>query len=569
VTPERWRQITDLFHAALLHDASTRPGYLQQACGGDTALRAEIESMLDAHEATADVSESRASISIAHVPRLEPGAMIGPHRVQRLIGVGGMGEVYSARDSNLHRDVALKVLPLEFAVDADRLARFKREAHLLALISHPNIATIYGVEETGGVRALVLEYVEGQTLADRIALGPLPLTEALPIVRQIASALEAAHETGIIHRDLKPSNIKIRPNGAIKVLDFGLAKAMDVGLARQPPVDDTAVTVSQTEVGTVVGTAAYMAPEQALGKPVDARSDIFSFGSVVYEMLSGQRAFQGENPVAVMAAVIATEPPPLRAAPPLVQIVSRCLRKNPAERFASVAEIEAALETVDLRAVAPPSIAVLPFANLSADKENEYFSDGLTEEIINVLAQVSGLKVIARASAFAFRGKEHDIRAIAEVLGVRSILHGSVRRSGSRIRITAQLINADDGSLLWSERYDRAMADVFAIQDEIAQAIATALEVRLAGAPAPRRRYTPTLPAYDAHLKARFHEQRLTPESMARARQYFEQAIALDPGYALPLAELGGFFFNLANFGMMPAHEAMPLARAFARRARD
>jgi serine/threonine-protein kinase len=310
-----------------------------------------------------------------------------------------------------------------------------------------------------------------------------------------------------------------------------------------------------------------MAPEQALGKPVDNRSDIFSFGSVLYEMVSGKRAFQGDTPVAAMAAVLSTEPEPLRAPPALVDVVTRCLCKSPGDRFATVAEIKAALETVNARSAAQPSIAVLPFENLSADKDNEYFSDGLTEEIINVLAHVPGLKVIARTSAFAFRGKEQDIRTIGRALGVRTILQGSVRRSGSRIRVTARLVNAEDGSLLWSERYDRAMADVFAIQDEIAQAIAMALEVRLAGEPPAGRRYVPTLPSYDARLKARFHEQHLTPESMALARKYFEQAIALDPGYALPLAEFGMFFFNLATFGMLPAHEAMPQARASARRA--
>ena len=479
--------------------------------------------------------------SILRPVALPPGVRLGPYEIVALIGAGGMGEVYRAHDPRLGRDVAIKVAREQFS------DRFLREARAVASLNHPHICTLYDV----GPNYLVMEHIDGAPLA-----GPLTPEETLRVGLQIASALAEAHRKGVVHRDLKPANILLTASG-VKLLDFGLAK-----LERAP---DEA-TVTATAAGTVLGTAAYMAPEQALGTHADSRSDIFSFGSVLYEMLSGRRAFQGDSAVAVMAAVVSTEPLPLRAAPSLAQVVTRCMRKAPAERFANALEVEAALRRVDLREATKPSIAVLPFVNLSPDKENEYFSDGLTEEIINVLAHVSGLKVIARASAFTFRGKESDFRAIADTLGVSTILQGSVRRSGSSIRITAQLIGAEDGSLLWSERYSRELVDVFAIQDDIAAAIAAALELRLAGQ-ASVRRYTPTLPAYDARLKARFHEQRLTPESMAKARTCFEQAIALDPDYALPLAEFGGFFFNLANFGMMPAHEAMPLARAFAQRA--
>jgi serine/threonine-protein kinase len=311
-----------------------------------------------------------------------------------------------------------------------------------------------------------------------------------------------------------------------------------------------------------------MAPEQAQGKPLDERSDVFSFGAVLYEMLSGNRAFGGNSTAQILSAVLRDDPGPLQAPPALGSIVRRCLAKLPPQRFQTMTDVKAALERLSAKpAEQQPSIAVLPFANMSADKEHEYFSDGLAEEIINLLAHIPGLKVIARTSAFAFRGKEQDIRKIAEALGVRTILEGSVRRAGSRIRVTAQLISAEDGSHLWSERYDREMADVFAMQDEIARAIATALQMRLSAEPA--RQYTPSLPAYEAYLKGRHHMARLTPESLRRSREYLEQAIALDPKFALAHVGLGDCFLNRALPGFLPAREAMPLVREAAQKALD
>jgi TolB-like protein/Tfp pilus assembly protein PilF len=310
-----------------------------------------------------------------------------------------------------------------------------------------------------------------------------------------------------------------------------------------------------------------MSPEQAEAKSVDARSDIFSLGVVLYEMLTGRRAFQGDSTIAILAAILNKEPAPLGAdvSIELRDIVTRCLRKSRAERFQSALELRAALESAASAKVpeAQPSIAVLPFANMSRDQDNEYFSDGLAEEIINVLAHIPGLKVIARTSAFAFRGREQDIRKIAEALGVRTILEGSVRRAGNRIRVTAQLIGSEDGSHLWSERYDREMADVFALQDEIA----AALRIKLVMKPAAARRYTPNLASYDALLRAWHHLAKYTPESMARTREYLEQATALDPGYAPAHSALGSYYEALAVLGMLPAHEATPLARAALRKA--
>jgi serine/threonine-protein kinase len=310
----------------------------------------------------------------------------------------------------------------------------------------------------------------------------------------------------------------------------------------------------------VMGTPAYMAPEQAEAKPLDQRTNIFSFGAVLYEMLSGNRPFR------TLAAMLRKDPAPLDG--PAAEIALRCLRKSPSERFQTMHEVKAALERIAAKPVERhPSIAVLPFANMSGDKEQEYFSDGLSEEIINALAQLPGLKVTARTSAFAFRGKEQDIRKIAEALDVRTILEGSVRRSGNRIRVTAQLINAQDGYHLWSQRYDREMADVFEVQDEIAAAIAGALQVKLAPKPAAEERYKPSLPAYEVYLRGRHHQFKLTSGSWEKAKECYEQAVALDPKFALAYAELAGLFNQTAVMGMRPPHEIVPRMRLYAEKA--
>jgi serine/threonine-protein kinase len=325
-----------------------------------------------------------------------------------------------------------------------------------------------------------------------------------------------------------------------------------------------------TQAGTILGTAAYMSPEQAQGKPVDSRSDIFSFGLVLYEMLSGQRAFDEDTGLATMAAIVRDEPKPLTSTPDLQKIIARCLAKQPAQRYQTMAEIRTALASASLKsAEEQPSIAVLPFANMSGDKDNEYFSDGLSEEIINALAHMPGLKVTARTSAFAFRGKEQDITKIAETLRVKTVLEGSVRRAGNRIRVMAQLINASDGYHLWSERFDRDLTDVFAVQDEIAAAIAAALKVKLGGKPAPAHRHTPKLSAYEAYLKGLHHRIKNTPEANARAREFFQQAIALDPEYPDPHVGLADTAFLPWIMGSLPARDGALFVRTHVRKALD
>jgi len=488
---------------------------------------------------------------------LSPGTRLGPYEITTQIGVGGMGEVYRAADTNLKRHVAIKVLPDAVAGSADRLARFQREAEVLASLNHPNIAAIYGLERAASQTALVMDLVEGPTLADRIAMGPIPLEEALPIANQIADTLAAAHAQGIVHRDLKPANVKVRPDGTVKVLDFGLAKVQ---------ADDDA---TRTAEGLALGTAAYMSPEQARGEPVDTRSDVFSFGVVLYEVLSGRRAFGRPSQLETLNAVVSSDPPPLESA--AASIVTRCLAKQPGKRYQNVAELRAALSQVqaskDGRATGAPSVVVLPFANMSRDADDEYFSDGLSEEIINALVQVPGLKVIARTSAFAFKGRHEDIRKIAEALGVTTVLEGSVRRAGKRLRVTAQLIDATDGSHVWSQRYDRDLEDVFAIQDEIAQAVATELRTTLSGHADPVARYTPPLPAYEALLKARYYLPRWTADSLNRGREHLEQAIALDARFAAAHVELGFCMMGLLTENLVSPGEASSVMRASAQRA--
>jgi eukaryotic-like serine/threonine-protein kinase len=473
---------------------------------------------------------------------LSTGDKLGPYQILASVGAGGMGEVYRAKDPRLNRDVAIKVSASQFS------ERFEREAKAIAALNHPNICQIYDV----GPNYLVMEFIEGTPLH-----GPLPLDRALRYAVQICEALDAAHKKNITHRDLKPANILVTANG-VKLLDFGLAKIGTASVAAAS--NATAQTSDLTEVGTVLGTASYMSPEQTKGEPTDARSDIFSFGVMLYEMLSGRRAFSKNSAIETMAAIMRDEPAPLDAPANLCAIVTRCMRKLPASRFQAMNEIREALEQASATAAAKtPSIAVLPFANMSADKENEYFSDGLAEEILNLLAKIPGLKVIARTSAFAFKGKEQDIRKIAETLNVGTILEGSVRRAGNRVRVTAQLIEAENGSHLWSERYDRDMTDVFAIQDEIAEAISEALKVRLA----PHAQAV-NVEAYQNYLKGQHYLVRSTRECLAKAKEFFEQALAIDPNYAPAYSGLAVHYYVLAAYGMKSTGDVAPLAKAAA-----
>ncbi len=479
---------------------------------------------------------------------LTPGTKLGPYEILVPVGSGGMGQVYRAHDPRLNRDVAIKVSSARFS------DRFEREAQAIAALNHPHICQVYDV----GPNYLVMELIDGSPLG-----GPLIVEKALSYAVQICLALEAAHSKQIVHRDLKPANILLTASG-VKLLDFGLAR---VAAAAGP--EDATRTMSLTEVGSVIGTAAYMSPEQARGDTVDTRSDIFSFGVVLYELLSGKRAFAGKSAADTISAVLRDEPAPLDLPPNVFVIIGRCMRKLPEDRYQTISEVRTEIEglvaTTAIERQVPeklPSIAVLPFINLSADKENEYFSDGLAEEILNLLARIKGLKVIARTSSFAFRGKSDDIAKIAETLRVQHVLEGSVRRAGNRIRVTAQLVQVSDGSHIWSERFDRDFAGVFAIQDEIGQAIADALQVRLIS-----RGRAINLRAWECWLRGVHFRQSNTPQFAAKAQEQFELAIAIDPDYAQAYSGLALCYYVLANMGARPLSEMKHLAKHAAEKA--
>ena len=467
---------------------------------------------------------------------LIPGARLGSYEVIAEIGRGGMGEVYQARDTKLDRDVALKVLPEAFTSDPDRLARFEREAKVLASLNHPSIGSIYGLEDAEGTKALVLELVEGPTLADRIKEGPIPIDEALPIAKQSAEALEAAHEQGIIHRDLKPANVKVKADGTVKVLDFGLAKPFQPG--GSDPSDSPTITVSATASGVIMGTAAYMSPEQASGSIVDGRADVWSFGAVLFEMLTGRRAFAGESVAHVLAAVLKTEPDwtalPADTPPMLSRLLRRCLAKNLRERLRHIGD--AGLEVTEARTTAASapfsetatdpasgfdsaiavgllsrhktmalaalttvvlvvagavywgtgpvvpaggeaidSVAVLPFENVGGDPDNAYLSDGIAESLINDLSTLPNLRVVPRAIAFARRGQTTNLQTIGQELNVRAVITGRVTQRGDTLVIGAELTDVVMVAQLWGERYTRPASDLIALHSEVTTAIARSL----------------------------------------------------------------------------------------------
>ena len=549
-----------------------------------------------------------------------PGDLFGPYEILAKLGSGGMGEVYRARDRKLGRDVAIKVLPADVAGDPERLARFQREAQVLASLNHPNVAAIYGLDDANGTLFLVLEIVEGEDLAQRLKRGRIPVGEAQEIARQIALALEEAHEKGIVHRDLKPANIKVRPDGVVKVLDFGLAKALaQEGTGPTPDAmnSPTLTTPAMTQAGTILGTAAYMSPEQARGKIVDKRADVWAFGAVLFELLTGERAFPGDSVTDTIIAV-ATKDPDWSALPaatpqPLRRLLERCLDRDVKSRLQAIGEARVTLEGAGAprsaaarsprlaggpwlvaaaavltivgalvlwqrgriapvsnppAATAGRSIAVLPFVTSGGTGDDEYLADGMTDELIASLGKVPGLRVAARSSAFSFKGQTIEVREVARRLGVDSVLEGTVRRSGKRLRVTASLASAADGLQMWSSTFENDSSDPFAVQDEVTRGVVSGLALQLNGAAllASQAGRTKDAEAHDLYLRGLALMNPGSETDLRRALQFYQQAIARDPDFALAYAGIGWVYLYLAD-AYVPPSEAYPKATAAAKAA--
>jgi TolB-like protein/Flp pilus assembly protein TadD len=520
---------------------------------------------------------------------LKPGQRLSHYRLLNEIGQGGMGVVFEALDESLGRRVALKTLPPGVAADAERLRRFQQEARAVAALNHPNIVTIHSVQEADGVHFLTMELLEGATLDASIPRGGMPPGAFLDLAVPLAEALGAAHEKGIVHRDLKPANVMVTREGRVKVLDFGLAKLWKQEKAA--PGDEPGPTRTAGPGSGPAGTVPYMSPEQLQGRPPDQRSDIFSLGIILYEMATGERPFRGDSPAEVSSSILRDTPAPLVERrgdlPPLLgRVIRRCLEKDPKRRYQSALDVRNELDELraETGAVAsrpapapgrstgrtaryaiagvallaviaavvallarrqegaprpaggalPTSIAILPFVNMSDDKENEYFSDGITEELINGLVKVKGLKVPARTSVFALKGKKMSVQEIGDALGVEAVVEGSVRKSGDTLRITAQLISVRDGFHLWSESYDRKLQDVFAIQDEISRNIVQALKVTLTPNEERALQATSTsdVQAYDYYLRGRNLFYLAGRRNWESGRVMFKRAIEIDPRFA-------------------------------------
>jgi len=587
MSDERWRRIEEVFHRAADLAPADRVEYLSSTCTGDDELRRQVESLLvrdNSKDAVLEAAVAQAVDQLTGGHRGEsqasliPGTRLGPYEILALIGKGGMGEVYGARDARLGREVAIKVIPPQFS------ERFEHEARAVAALNHPNICHIYDV----GTNYLVMELIEGES-----PKGPMPLDEAMRIAAQIAQALEAAHEKGIVHRDLKPTNIKITPKNVVKVLDFGLAKS----LGRRSG-ESVTITASLTEPGLVMGTPGYMSPEQARGEEVDGRTDIWALGCVLYELLTGHRAFQGKGIAEQVASVLTQEPNwsllPMETPPKLGKVLRRCLAKDRERRYQDITQVRLELEgafKADVPVALPRrsrnvsrialsrrpapraamrirSIAVLPLTDRSADHEQAYFADGMTEALIADIAKIGVLKVISRTSAMRYKGSDKALPEIARELGVDGIVEGSVISDGGRVRITAQLIHAASDTHLWAESYDRDLRNILSLQSEVAQAIAQAVQAKLT--PDEKRRLT-ALPAVNAnahelYLKGRyFWNQR--GAGLRKAIEFFQQALDEEPNYAPAYAGLADSYVLLAFYGYAKPRDVMPRAKEAARRA--
>jgi eukaryotic-like serine/threonine-protein kinase len=631
---ERWNRLESLYHAALACDVESRPAFLQSACEEDVALRSELESLLDFH-ARAESFISTPALDIAarlldqeeigeqlrQRETLAPGTILSHYRIVDQIGAGGMGEVYRAHDPRLGREVAIKILPALYSQTSDRLQRFEQEARAAAALSHPSIVAVHDVGATADrIPYVVTELLQGETLHARLRRGALPVESAVAIAMQIASGLALAHQKGIVHRDLKPENIFLTGQGQAKILDFGLAK-----LLPDSPLAAADSRRGDTARASILGTLGYLSLEQLRGEPVDQRSDLFSLGAVLYEMLTGRKAFAGRTPADTIGAILTTEPldatADAQAIPPSISgVVRRALQKQPHERFQSADEFAAALaraanladagmpsesasrpasawrlvliavlilsplvlvwlwktpramQALPTAAVPGPirSLAVLPLIDVSPTLGAEYFADGMTDELITELAGLRDVRVISRTSAMRFKNSHEPLASIARSLNVDVVVEGAVMRAGDRVRITAQLVQARDDRQLWAQSFNGSAADLIALEADVARAITDRVHGALqpgAAARLVRPQHVADAGAYDAYLKGRYYAARLTPGDLQTAIGYLDQAAARDPEFALAYAALAETYSWGAGLQLMPPPAALQKSEQAASKA--
>jgi serine/threonine protein kinase len=572
---DRWLRIEDIYHQALERDGGDRSSFVAAMCGDDVHLRDEVLSLLERATRAETFLERRSGVALV-------GQTIGHYLIVEEIGAGGMGVVYRARDAHLERDVALKMLPPGTLVDESARRRFRREALTLSKINHPNIATIHDFDTHGDVDFLVMEHISGTTLVQKLAAGSLPEAEVVRLAVQLADGLAAAHAYAIVHRDLKPANLRLTNDGWLKILDFGLATL-------RVSANADAAAAHLVETHPMAGTLAYMAPEQLTGGATDARTDIHAAGFVLYEMVTGRRAFAGLPRTQLVAALLGQTPEAPKALSPapsteLQQIIGRCLEKAPERRYQSATELAADLRRLQTDLLvgvrAQPSrraaerriesLAVLPLENLSGDAAQEYFADGMTDSLITNLGWLTGLKaVIARGSVMRYKGTTARPAEIARELNVDALITGAVVRSGDRVRVTAQLIDPTSGQQLWAERYERALTDVLRLQNDVTKAIAAEIRLKLTRREQDRlssgRSVNPD--AYDASIMGLFHWSKGTPQALDRAAEHFQLALDVDPHYAPAHAGIGWVWGLRAHAGLVLPRSALPRVKAAALRA--